>query len=522
MIKILEVTQIDLIGKRFNGYDMIHQLDNKKFDIKQAVLVKQSDDERVIKLVITNGEYEIMNNYLNLERELSIKNVLSITAPSLVNLTEYKEADIVHFHQFHNANLSLPYLRKIASEKKVIVSLHDPWMFTGHCVYPLECEKWKNGCVNCPNLENVFPINEDHCHDMWNLRKSVFEDIDVDILVYSDWMLKLVKQSLVFKNQKRIHKISFGIDDKKFNNVPRKEARKHYDISEDSFVFFTRTQAGFKGTSYVLEALKKLKLKNKKIVILTCDVPNLLDEVKDKYIIKDLGLIDDKEMSYALNACDVFLMPSIAESFGLMAIEAMSCSKPVIVFNNSALPSVTHAPECGYLVKNCDSSDLAKKMKFVIDNPKDVEKRGEMARLIVEKEYKLSDYNKKITDLYLEVSKKKKINKEYKISYEKDENTDQFKLLLNDLTVKAFGLSHPVAKELLYPTKGIRKIENYEFCFASKNMQNLIIDYTLKVYNLFTKNNFCNLNTRKKEIIEKFLYFLKHNPKEIKNIMKKG
>jgi hypothetical protein len=32
----------------------------------------------------------------------------------------------------------------------------------------------------------------------------------------------------------------------------------------------------------------------------------------------------------------------------------MWCEKPVIVFDNTALPSDTFAPECGYLVKNKD------------------------------------------------------------------------------------------------------------------------------------------------------------------------
>ena len=98
-IKILEVTEIDLTGKRFNGYDMIHDLDNNLFDIKQAVLTKKSDDKKVIKMMNTTSEYKLMNNFIELESDLSIKNVLSITAPNLLKLKEYQEADIIHFHQ---------------------------------------------------------------------------------------------------------------------------------------------------------------------------------------------------------------------------------------------------------------------------------------------------------------------------------------------------------------------------------------------------------------------------------------
>ena len=518
-IKILEVTEIDLTGKRFNGYDMIHDLDNNIFDIKQAVLTKKSDDKQVIKMMNTTSEYKLMDKFIELESDLSIKNVLSITAPNLLKLKEYQEADIIHFHQFHNANLSLYYLKKIASEKKVIISLHDPWSFTGHCVYPMECERYKNGCTSCPHLDFYFPIKEDTSSDMWQLKKNIYDSIDADIVIYSGWMEECLKDNKIFENQKNIHKISFGIDEKRFSTVTKEEARAHFSIPEDATVFFTRAQKGFKGTPYTLEALKKLDA-NKNLYIITCDTPNLLDEVKDKFNIIDLGLINDKEMAYAMNVCDAFLMPSTAESFGLMAIEAMSCSKPVVVFNNSALPSVTHAPECGYLVKNCDSEDLAKTLKFIIDNPDDVKRRGKLAKKIVKEEYTLDNYNKKFTKLYQEVYKRNKEYKNYQLRIKDDQNTNQFKYILNDYTVYAFGTKHPITKELLYEVEE-KRINNYKFSFSDASIGDLIIDYTIKLKELVDKYKIGDLEERKKIQLEKIMYFIKNNPKYINKIIKR-
>ena len=50
-IKILEVNNIDLPGRRFNGYNMLEELSNKDFDIKQAVIIKQSDNDNVVKIL---------------------------------------------------------------------------------------------------------------------------------------------------------------------------------------------------------------------------------------------------------------------------------------------------------------------------------------------------------------------------------------------------------------------------------------------------------------------------------------
>ena len=130
-IKVLEVNNIDLPGRRFNGYNMIKEISDNNISVKQTVIIKQSKNDSVIPL-LSNGTF--MNEYYKLqitEDKLSIHNVFSITTPALLNLKEYKEADIVHFHMFHNTKLSIYSLIKIAEEKKVIISLHDPWFLTG-------------------------------------------------------------------------------------------------------------------------------------------------------------------------------------------------------------------------------------------------------------------------------------------------------------------------------------------------------------------------------------------------------
>jgi len=60
---------------------------------------------------------------------------------------------------------------------------------------------------------------------------------------------------------------------------------------------------------------------------------------------------NDNLMADIYNASDLFLMPSIVESFGMMAIEAMSCGTLPIVLEGTALPEVTNSKTCGVTVK---------------------------------------------------------------------------------------------------------------------------------------------------------------------------
>ena len=415
MIKILEVNNIDLPGKIFNGYDMIEDLSDDNMDIKQLVMIKESDNDKVIKLFndprLDNMYYKLMEY----EELLSTMNVYSITTPALFRTQEYKEADIIHFHMFHNTRLSLYSLVKIAREKKVVLTLHDPFFVTGHCVHFYECNKWKKGCNKCNHLDYLFPFKKDNTEEMWKLKKYVFNNSNIDIVVSSQWMYDLVKESPIFENIKNVHLIPFGIDVNKFGNVTYMEARKHYNIDKDEVVLFLRAQSEFKGTEYIVEALKLLKT-DKKVTVIACDNTGMLDEIKDKYNVIDLGKIGYDEMAYAMNACDIFLMPSKGESFGFMAVEAMSCSKPVVVFDNTALPAVTHTPDCGYLVKDKDAKDLMKAIKYLLDNPKERVKRGKLGRDICVKEYDYNVYNSRMKEMYLNVFKEKNVNKDLKIN----------------------------------------------------------------------------------------------------------
>ena len=217
-------------------------------------------------------------------------------------------------------------------------------------------------------------------------------------------MYSLLEKSPIFKNQKNIHYIPFGIDTDKFKPMSMDKARKKLNIPMQDKVLFFRAQNEFKGTEYIVAALKNMEEEN--ITLLTCDNVGLLKEIKDKYNIVELGMANDDVLLDAYNACDIFLMPSKGESFGMMAIEAMACEKPVVVFDNSALPTVTHAPECGILVKNGDADDLRRTIETLLSNKDERLRRGTLGRKICLEEYTNDMYLTKIAELYQNVKDK--------------------------------------------------------------------------------------------------------------------
>jgi D-inositol-3-phosphate glycosyltransferase len=58
-------------------------------------------------------------------------------------------------------------------------------------------------------------------------------------------------------------------------------------------------------------------------------------------------------------AADVCLVPSRAESFGLVALEAAACGTPVVAADVGGLRSLVDQDETGFLVEGRDPSDYA-------------------------------------------------------------------------------------------------------------------------------------------------------------------
>ena len=67
-----------------------------------------------------------------------------------------------------------------------------------------------------------------------------------------------------------------------------------------------------------------------------------------------LGMLNEGEIIKAYQRCDALLFPTRFEGFGYAALEAMSCGKPVIASNASALPEVVEDGVTGILCKDGD------------------------------------------------------------------------------------------------------------------------------------------------------------------------
>ncbi|MBI2775672.1 MAG: glycosyltransferase [Chloroflexi bacterium] len=401
-MKVLHVSDADLPARRFNGYDLIADLATRGVQGRQAVLRKSSRNPDVVSLFAGRGDEDLQFRIQEIERRHSINNLLFPWGRRLAETAEFKAADVVHYHLIHNQVISLYDLKWLFGLKPSVWTFHDPWPLTGHCVHPMGCEGWLNGCDPCPFLDRLFPLLHDHADQMWRAKKRLFSEVDVDVVVASEWMRDMVRRSPVTSHLENVHLIPFGIDTRLFPpDDAQASSRRRLGIPGDDFVVMFRASTwDVKGLSYIVDALAASK-PTRPTTLLTVGERNLVEGLRRDYRVVELGWVDDRALyPQAFSACDVFLMPSLAEAFGLMAVEAMAAGRPVVCFEGTALPAVTHAPDCGIAVAARDHVALRAALDRLAGDPSEGARRGRLGAEIAAEEYGYEKHLDAMAELY--------------------------------------------------------------------------------------------------------------------------
>lgn len=150
------------------------------------------------------------------------------------------------------------------------------------------------------------------------------------------------------------------------------EQRREEIIRENNNTFlFVGTLEQRKGIQYILDVAKIFKQKGVGAyfrIVGNQKYTQYVNELKS-FVVKEglqesvtfLGRLTDEELNAEYNNASVFLFPSLHEGYGMVLIEAMSYSLPVVAFNNSAIPYTIVDGQNGLMAENMNAEDLAMK-----------------------------------------------------------------------------------------------------------------------------------------------------------------
>ena len=105
---------------------------------------------------------------------------------------------------------------------------------------------------------------------------------------------------------------------------------------------------------------------------------------------------DVREM---MSACDVVIVPSLREGFGLAAVEAMALRKPVVASAQGGLPEIVVPGETGILVPPNDPQALADAVRKLLDDPDLAETMGAKGRARVQEKFALGKQMREVMQI---------------------------------------------------------------------------------------------------------------------------
>lgn len=308
----------------------------------------------------------------------------------------------------------LPYLLK---QDYDIYHLHLPFHFGGEI-------------TTLCSIINKTPIIATHHQDWISQNTFLNEAYKMYDKIFTNWILKnailvtttthaRAKTSPVLKNHpEKTRVLRFGVDtDVFFPGCGGAELRRQLDLEDKKIVLFVGTldrQHRYKGLDYLIKAFCGVANEINNAVLVIVGAGELLqfykkmvkeDGIEDKVFFA--GGVSNEELPKFYDMCDVFVLPSLNEAYGIVLIEAMACGKPVISTNLPGPAEVALWGECGALVEPKNVEDLRRKISRILRDTAYSNKVGIKNAKYVKREFKWGEIAVNLKSLYDEVAKVK-------------------------------------------------------------------------------------------------------------------
>ena len=161
--------------------------------------------------------------------------------------------------------------------------------------------------------------------------------------------------------------VPVGVDVTLFSPQPRSEARAALSIGQNERVVLSVGRIEpFKGTDVLVRALALLREQARLVVVGGREgepgVEWLRDEARASGVSDLLDwrtAVPQHELPVYYAAADVCAVPSLHETFGLAALEAMACGRPVVASDAGGLRELVRQGETGLLCEPGDAAALA-------------------------------------------------------------------------------------------------------------------------------------------------------------------
>ena len=323
-----------------------------------------------------------------------------VSTLKIKRIIEKENPNVIHIHSANCNVVNIYSLLRFLKQNKIpfIITNHAEFFYTGSCSHAFNCEKWKSGCGNCPQLRFAANTWRDTTANAWQKMKKAFAGAKQCYVVsVSPWQKMRALESRRFSGvQQRC--IMNGIDASIFYE---KRFLKEDDWRTVLFVTadFSTTDKYSKGGFYLLELARLLKNEKIRFEVVGRTASKKVEEDN----VRIIGPVHDKnELADFYCKADVALALSQRETYGMTVAEALLCGTPVVGFKNGGSESIALSNHTQFV----EFGDV-KKLADIIRNKWIDYKDIHSNQIALEAEYMYSDKAMATAyeNLYLEVIK---------------------------------------------------------------------------------------------------------------------
>ncbi len=179
-----------------------------------------------------------------------------------------------------------------------------------------------------------------------------------------------------FIKKSKIQKIPTGIDSSRFLHLSQENLKEKLGLQNEKIILSVGKLASHKGTDTLIKAISKLrhqfKADFKGILIGGGERIGEYKNFAKRLGIQDnvifMGRVDSETLLEAYAAADVFVLPSLHESFGITLVEAAACGKPIVSTRVGVAFDLIKEANTGFFCNHNDPDDLARKIIRVIED----------------------------------------------------------------------------------------------------------------------------------------------------------
>jgi glycosyltransferase involved in cell wall biosynthesis len=240
---------------------------------------------------------------------------------------------------------------------------------------------WPNGyvAVGLKEKYGIPCIVTAHGYDIYDLpfRDDEWEEKIKNVLDCATAVVTVSTTNLNCINKLGIKTSIFlipnGFKNDIFHRLDKNECRKKLGLPQNrKIVISIGNLVEEKGQKFLISAMTKLK--DKEILCfligrgpLRKSLFHQIQKNKMSDRVKLIGGISHNEIPLWLNACDLFVLPSKRESFGVVQIEAMACGKPVVATINGGSEEILNS-SVGILVESENDEALAEAISNALES----------------------------------------------------------------------------------------------------------------------------------------------------------